>query len=88
MLAEKNLLMIERLGVNTDWAEKSKLAYAKVLRLLDPGLSGWEFKDSGAPAPPVAPPVPIPEMPSRQDVPPPAPSSDSPQQAPLRRQIL
>jgi len=24
----ENLLMIERLGVNTDWAEKSKLAYA------------------------------------------------------------
>lgn len=34
----ENLLMIERLSVNTDWAEKSKLAYAKLLRLLDPKL--------------------------------------------------
>jgi len=34
----ENLLMIERLGVNTDWADKSKLAYAKLLRLLDPNL--------------------------------------------------
>lgn len=34
----ENLLMVERLGVATDWAEKSKLAYGKLLRLLDPAL--------------------------------------------------
>ena len=28
--------MIERLGVSTDWAQKSQVAYAKLLRLLDP----------------------------------------------------
>jgi tetratricopeptide (TPR) repeat protein len=35
----ENLLMIERLGVATEWADKSKLAYAKVLKLLDPGIT-------------------------------------------------
>jgi TolA-binding protein len=34
----ENLLMIERLGVKTDWAEKSKLAYAKLLKMLDPNM--------------------------------------------------
>ena len=34
----ENLLMIERLGVNTEWADKSRLAYTKLLRLLDPNL--------------------------------------------------
>src|SRR4030095_4881891 len=32
----ENLLMVERLGVRTDWAEKTKLAYAKLVKLLDP----------------------------------------------------
>jgi tetratricopeptide (TPR) repeat protein len=32
----ENLLMVERLGVDTDWAEKTRLAYAKLVRLLDP----------------------------------------------------
>jgi tetratricopeptide (TPR) repeat protein len=39
----ENLLMIERIGVNTDWAEKSKLAYAKLLRLLDPKATPEEL---------------------------------------------
>ena len=53
----ENLLMIERLGVNTDWAEKSKLAYAKLLRLLDPKANPDELvpsptrKDQAPPAP-------------------------------------
>jgi len=34
----ENLLMIERLGVTTEWAEKSRLAYTKLQRLLDPKL--------------------------------------------------
>jgi tetratricopeptide (TPR) repeat protein len=53
----ENLLMIERLGVNTDWAEKSKLAYAKLLRLLDPKANPDELvpspgrRDQAPPAP-------------------------------------
>jgi tetratricopeptide (TPR) repeat protein len=69
----ENLLMIERLGVNTDWAEKSKLAYAKLVRLLDPKTSPEELtptaphRDQAPPAP--KPPVrPTPENPS--DTPP------------------
>jgi len=63
----ENLLMIERLGVNTDWAEKSKLAYAKLLKLLEPNIPGTP-EDLPAPAvapekPPVAVPPPIPPAP-------------------------
>jgi TolA-binding protein len=35
---EANLLMMERTGVQSEWREKSKLAYAKVQRLLDPSF--------------------------------------------------
>ncbi len=58
----ENLLMIERLGVATDWAEKSRLAYAKLLRLLDPNLPSEGddlLKRTGhTPAPDAPPPVP------------------------------
>jgi TolA-binding protein len=63
----ENLLMIERLGVNTDWAQKSQLAYAKLLRLLDPN-SVKESDDplKNAPAqPPKATPPPVPKAPFR-----------------------
>ncbi len=33
---EQNLLMMERLGVQNEWRDKSKLAFAKIQRLLDP----------------------------------------------------
>ena len=33
---EQNLLMMERLGVQNEWRDKSKLAFAKLQRLLDP----------------------------------------------------
>jgi tetratricopeptide (TPR) repeat protein len=93
----ENLLMVERLGVDTDWAAKTKVSYAKLLRLLDPAL-----KDVGpgspAPAPngtaptvpesgkpPVAPIVPT--APDR-----PTPGSPKPPEAPAApgpdRQIL
>jgi hypothetical protein len=63
----ENLLMIERLGVNTDWAEKSKLAYAKLLKLLAPKIPGAPA-DLLAPAaapekPPGAVPPPTPPTP-------------------------
>ena len=35
---EANLLMMERLGVKNEWRDKSKLAYAKIQRLLDPSF--------------------------------------------------
>ena len=53
----ENLLMVERLGVRTDWAEKTKLSYAKLLKLLDPATKD-AFPDNpgGGPAsPPAAP---------------------------------
>jgi outer membrane protein assembly factor BamD (BamD/ComL family) len=70
----ENLLMIERLGVNTDWAEKSKLAYAKLIKLLEPKIPGGS-EDTSAPAaapekPPAAtPPATPPAPPHRGDVP-------------------
>lgn len=67
----ENLLMIERLGVNTEWAEKSKLAYAKLLKLLDPKSasdldSAEPVKGQGKPS--VQPP-PTPAPPRRGDLP-------------------
>jgi hypothetical protein len=70
----ENLLMIERLGVNTDWAEKSKLAYAKLVKLLEPKIPGAPA-DTPAPAavpeepPAAAPPPPPPAPPHRGAVP-------------------
>jgi TolA-binding protein len=65
----ENLLMIERLGVATEWADKSKLAYSKVMKLLDPGVSGGEDDEAkGKPSPPPspsAPPPPVPQAPVR-----------------------
>ena len=65
----ENLLMIERLGVATEWADKSKLAYAKVLKLLDPGISAADdvIKDKPpiAPANPRPTPPPVPQAPAR-----------------------
>jgi TolA-binding protein len=64
----ENLLMIERLGVATEWSDKSKLAYAKVLKLLDPGISGTSDDSAkGSPALPSAPsaPPPVPHAPAR-----------------------
>ena len=59
----ENLLMIERLGVNTDWAEKSKLAYAKLLKLLDPKLTGAPVDAATPETPPAAVPPPTPPAP-------------------------
>jgi TolA-binding protein len=57
----ENLLMVERLGVDTDWAQKTKVAYAKLMRMLDPSLKGddpalpGEGKRPEAPTVPTAP---------------------------------
>ena len=65
----ENLLMVERLGVQTDWAEKTKLAYGKLLKLLDPAA-----KDLFAPRAPPDEPGPSPALPPAPTTPePPAP---------------
>ena len=60
---EQNLLMLERLGVQNEWRDKSKLAFAKLQKMLDPSYK-FEFADPAAagsetPAPP-PPPTPAP----------------------------
>lgn len=87
----ENLLMIERLGVNTEWAEKSRLAYAKMLQLLDPNLpseKGESIKPSpAAPGnPPASVPPPVPQAPFRGGE---APKESAPGQGDtLKRQVL
>jgi TolA-binding protein len=74
---EANLLMMERLGVQNEWREKSKLAFAKIQRLLDPSYRP-DFEPPGSntpPAPAAGPPLPTPPLP-------PASRSGSPESAP------
>jgi tetratricopeptide (TPR) repeat protein len=78
----ENLLMIERLGVNTDWAEKSKLAYAKLIRLLDPKASPEELVPGPA-RKDQAPPAPKPPVREAPGTPPATPPTD--EAAPQRR---
>jgi tetratricopeptide (TPR) repeat protein len=75
----ENLLMVERLGVDTDWAEKTKVSYNKLLRLLDPKANLSDEKPAGSP--PLAPPgAEAPSAPPRPGKPPAV--------APADRQIL
>ena len=49
---EANLAMMERLGVQNEWKEKSKLAYAKIQRLLDPSYrADFETAETGGGGP-------------------------------------
>jgi len=62
---EQNLLMLERLGVQNEWRDKSKLAFAKLQKMLDPSYK-FDFADpttagSQSPAPP---PPPTPSAPA------------------------
>ena len=41
---EQNLLMLERLGVQNEWRDKSKLAFAKLQKMLDPSYK-FDFAD-------------------------------------------
>ncbi len=61
---EQNLLMLERLGVQNEWRDKSKLAFAKLQKMLDPSYK-FEFADPASagvetpvPPPPVVPTAP------------------------------
>jgi tetratricopeptide (TPR) repeat protein len=86
---EANLLMMERTGVQSEWREKSKLAYAKVQRLLDPSFriefaapSSGSAAAAGSPATtgpraPAAPPLPV--APSHGGAPSSPPSAADPQ---------
>jgi len=62
---EQNLLMLERLGVQNEWRDKSKLAFAKLQRMLDPSFK-FDFADpaSAGVAAPLPPPPPAPAPPS------------------------
>jgi len=82
----ENLLMIERLGVNTDWAEKSKFAYAKVLQLLDPKAPAWELKEGPPPSPGAEPAVP--SVPSRQSSPPVEKTEEIKEKEAIQRTVL
>jgi hypothetical protein len=61
---EQNLLMLERLGVQNEWRDKSKLAFAKLQKMLDPSYK-FEFadpasagSDTATPPPPPTPTAP------------------------------
>ena len=62
---EQNLLMMERLGVQNEWRDKSKLAYAKLQKLLDPTARLDQADAAGAPGehPVAAPPPAAPQPP-------------------------
>src|SRR6185295_18331439 len=83
----ENLLMIERLGVNTDWAEKSKLAYAKLQRLLDPKAPPEETNPAGGEGGRRDKAPPAPRPPERQSPDKPAGTPPTDEGAP-QRQIL
>jgi tetratricopeptide (TPR) repeat protein len=75
---EQNLLMMERLGVQNEWRDKSKLAFAKLQRLLDPSAPVDAPADHAAGAPAAAappPPLPQPPIPHPGVMPDPAPAS-------------
>lgn len=59
---EQNLLMLERLGVQNEWRDKSKLAFAKLQKMLDPSFK-MEFADPNAAPPEPVPPPPAPTPP-------------------------
>jgi len=80
---EQNLMMLERLGVQNQWRDKSKLAFAKLQKLLDPnnkvdlGDSAGAGQPSAVPPPPPVPTAPTgrpgsspPASPSRENNPP------------------
>jgi tetratricopeptide (TPR) repeat protein len=67
---EQNLLMLERFGIQNEWRDKSKLAFAKLQKMLDPSFK-LEFVDPSTPIPaePAAPPLPTPAAPPERQAP-------------------
>jgi hypothetical protein len=76
--------MVERLGVDTEWAEKTKLSYNKLLKLLDPAERERFEKRGPAPASVAHPPA-APETPTAPARPTP---SNPPAGSEVNRQIL
>jgi TolA-binding protein len=73
---EQNLMMLERLGVQNQWRDKSKLAFAKLQKLLDPNnkIDLGDAAGAGQPSA-VPPPPPVPTAPTgRPGSSPPAPA--------------
>ncbi|HEX3696026.1 MAG TPA: tetratricopeptide repeat protein [Polyangia bacterium] len=96
---EQNLLMIERLGIDNEWRDKSKLAFAKLQKLLDPntllhpGEEGPEAPPATTPGPGPATPVPPTSRPPAtgpgEAAPPTIREPNQPPRAPaFQRQIL
>ncbi len=88
---EQNLAMLERLGVQNEWRDKSKLAFAKLQKMLDPSFK-FEFADPSTAGTPAAtpPPPPTPTPPSgnrSNEAPTVRDPKDHPPQVP-ERQIL
>jgi tetratricopeptide (TPR) repeat protein len=77
---EQNLLMMERLGVQNEWRDKSRLAFAKLQRLLDPTAQVEADPSSPSSATPTARPLapPLPRPPSPEPDQAPAPGSGTP----------
>ncbi len=90
---EQNLLMLERLGVQNEWRDKSKVSFAKLQKLLDPSYK-LEFADPSAAGSetPMPPPPAAPTPPPGRSGPPAdeAPSTRDPKERPPgpERQIL
>ncbi len=90
---EQNLAMLERLGVQNEWRDKSKLAFAKLQKMLDPSYK-FEFADpsqagteTAAPPPPPTPTPPTGHQGTPSDDPSVRDPKDHPSQLP-ERQIL
>jgi TolA-binding protein len=88
---EQNLMMLERLGVQNEWRDKSKLAFANLQKMLDPNFK-FEFADPSAPAPAATPAPPTPQAPDGRSGVGPAPDPDRERKEKARpsseRQIL
>jgi len=64
-LVPATMLMLERLGVQNEWRDKSKLAFGKLQKMLDPSYK-FDFADptTAGSAAPVPPPPPTPAPPA------------------------
>jgi tetratricopeptide (TPR) repeat protein len=78
----ENLLMVERLGVDTDWAEKTKVSYAKLLRILDPAADPVDLTAPHGPADVKTPGPAVPPAPPRGTAPRPPADNE------LKRRVL
>lgn len=84
---EQNLLMLERVGLDNEWREKSKMAYAHLQKLLDPKAT-LDASDAGGSDTDRPPPLPTSPAATPRTAPTPrepAPAESSPSPAPNER---